>query len=1121
VIAWGANTMTIGIKKSLFSAMRCLALLGCAYSVPTSAAVLCGTGANVAIADGSGSATPGTPATISIVVTAADLPSSPDVHNIVDSLTFDLRINHTYVGDLIATLTSPGFGVDEAPTTVTLMDRPGVPASTFGCFRNNVNATFDDTSGTAVEGQCANPVPAIGGTLNPTGSLSDFDGKYAIGTWTLTVTDNAGVDLGTIITASNCLDLTATTPVTLSSFESKSKGRHLVSEWQTSSESFNIGFHLWGNVDGEWQQLNKRLIASDAIDSVEPLDYRKRIDLQKFDGEVSEIGISSVSASGQEEFYGPFSIGEKYGEQFVPEHVDWTHQRALYNNAMKQAGYTKYRDRWVKNNEKRAASTKRQKKRFPDVILEIKDAAMVRVSYEQLVAQGIDLLGMPIHKMSLSRDGIAVPRSVTAGVSGPRSQQRAKPKPRSKRRFGPGSEIIFYAYGPSDQDARYVGVQPYRLSLDASSVLELTEQGSNSNLSFDIELPPIKKYRDKALFGDKKLYSFGIDGDGWYDSSIRAIGGIGVKTLDIEVAADVDLDEPSTVNISLFGVTSFPRVDVDGDGDLEPNHHYKIYLNRSSFPEAIFEGYANGQEQINVSATVGGQLVAGLNEVQIELIPDNGHNIDLVYFVEGSLSYARPNIMTAASLKVLEPIGAGVNEIDLNGGKLHAVYAVDNKNNVVARKFSKRNGVARLANASNPSQRGLVSLFLLDETGYASPEAIYQAGEAELGELDLADTDYVIIADASLRGEILQTFVDRQNELGRRTKVVSSQVIFDAYSDGSALPSAIAEYLADQAPVSPFQYVLLVGGHTYNYRAYNTDEASQPINLIPSFYRGTQAIAKQIPTAVPFVDFDGDGAPDRAIGRWPVRDLQQLEHIVDKTLVWHAEGSHKDSKTALFIADAKDQQNNFTRSSRRLASSLGLDLNPWQQLEEVMLDEINDDTSIGAGEKIGTARNLIVEGVNQGPALTVYSGHGAPGVWGRRALFYGDVSEKFENSAMPTLMMPLACYTTYYETPNVKSLPEVLLTDSRGGAVAITGSALLSDSGDTERFGRNLLKKMSTKGMDLGTAVLNAKREIYDVSEQHQAFVYNWVTLGDPTLSFALPFDELAPQDEQQKFLTR
>ena len=54
-------------------------------------------------------------------------------------LNVSVDVTHTYVGDLIFTLTHVDTG-----TSVTIIDRPGSPANTFGCRYSDIDATLDD-----------------------------------------------------------------------------------------------------------------------------------------------------------------------------------------------------------------------------------------------------------------------------------------------------------------------------------------------------------------------------------------------------------------------------------------------------------------------------------------------------------------------------------------------------------------------------------------------------------------------------------------------------------------------------------------------------------------------------------------------------------------------------------------------------------------------------------------------------------------------------------------------------------------------------------------------------------------------------------------------------------------
>ena len=80
----------------------------------------------------------------------------PDNLNITD-LNVYLNVLHTWVGDL-------SFTLDHAATPTTIINRPGNPATTFGCSGDNYDVTVDDEGpDPAIEGQCNTPPPAIRG----------------------------------------------------------------------------------------------------------------------------------------------------------------------------------------------------------------------------------------------------------------------------------------------------------------------------------------------------------------------------------------------------------------------------------------------------------------------------------------------------------------------------------------------------------------------------------------------------------------------------------------------------------------------------------------------------------------------------------------------------------------------------------------------------------------------------------------------------------------------------------------------------------------------------------------------------------------------------------------------
>lgn len=106
-----------------------------------------------------------------------------------------LQATHTYVGDLNARLVTPNGA------TIMLFDRPGFPATTFGCSGNNFDLVMDDDAAldaAALESSCSNPPPALNGIYQPIDPLSVMNGLSAQGNWSLIVGDNSAQDGGSL-----------------------------------------------------------------------------------------------------------------------------------------------------------------------------------------------------------------------------------------------------------------------------------------------------------------------------------------------------------------------------------------------------------------------------------------------------------------------------------------------------------------------------------------------------------------------------------------------------------------------------------------------------------------------------------------------------------------------------------------------------------------------------------------------------------------------------------------------------------------------------------------------------------------------------------------------------------
>ncbi|MDT0608618.1 proprotein convertase P-domain-containing protein [Croceitalea rosinachiae] len=122
----------------------------------------------------------------------------------ITDVNLTVNITHTWNSDLDIRLTSP------AGTTVDLSLNNG------GSGDNYTNTIFDDASASSITGGTS----PFTGIFSPEEALSNFNGENPNGSWTLTVVDEAGADIGTldsflveVCTAASSSDLAVTKTV--------------------------------------------------------------------------------------------------------------------------------------------------------------------------------------------------------------------------------------------------------------------------------------------------------------------------------------------------------------------------------------------------------------------------------------------------------------------------------------------------------------------------------------------------------------------------------------------------------------------------------------------------------------------------------------------------------------------------------------------------------------------------------------------------------------------------------------------------------------------------------------------------------------------------------------------
>ena len=361
----------------------------------------------------------------------------------------------------------------------------------------------------------------------------------------------------------------------------------------------------------------------------------------------------------------------------------------------------------------------------------------------------------------------------------------------------------------------------------------------------------------------------------------------------------------------------------------------------------------------------------------------------------------------------------------------------------------------------------------------AKAPALRPAPAVDLRGLLRGRANYLIVSHPAFLGADLEAYVAAKEREGWNVRVVDLLEVYGAMDLGMATPRALEDFLSLAAAELSYSHVLLVGASSYDPRGLR----GPSVSFLPSRYVYTDPVTQYTPCDGCLVDFDDDLYPDVAVGRWPVRSVAELRALISKTERWASWSSN----SAMTVTDAASP---FDPPFRAQAEKLSWVLGTlgWPTTADV---------DLGAAATVAEGRAELLQEVNQGQRLTLYSGHGTPTQWSYQGfLRYQDV-ESLTNVPAPTLVLPLACYTSYAESPDANGLAWQWLTAGEHGAAAVVGAATLSEFHHNEAVTLGLLRNFLGNDATLGDALMLAKR---DLDPGYRTVIANISLLGDPTL---------------------
>ncbi len=363
---------------------------------------------------------------------------------------------------------------------------------------------------------------------------------------------------------------------------------------------------------------------------------------------------------------------------------------------------------------------------------------------------------------------------------------------------------------------------------------------------------------------------------------------------------------------------------------------------------------------------------------------------------------------------------------------------------------------------------------------------------------------------------------------GYRTKVVTTDDIYNTFGDGGVSPKAVKAFLkhAYQSWTPPaLTYVVLFGDGTFDFRGIDTDIYAEPPELtgyIPTHYIRTDSFGRTASDHWYATVSGHDEFTDFYIGRLSVETVNQADAVADKIIAYEQTPPNGDWRRRI-IAVADDEVSNsgdfiFKKSLDEIAKDhtrLGY------ETVEVFLEDVIDQVEAHPADYPGllpqrVAKNKIIEALGEGAVLAQYAGHGGRIVWAHEAIFDNASVDQVEETTKIPFMLVLSCYNGYFDKPGEPSMAEKLLRKERGGIIGMLSATRLTYGSGNDALNRIIFDMLFKRNIrQLGPLSFDSKVELLMTEGTGQIDIMMEYTLfGDPALQIAIANGEIQPTIE-------
>jgi YVTN family beta-propeller protein len=823
-----------------------------------------------------------------------------------------------------------------------------------------------------------------------------------------------------------------TTPVSLAFLQVNRSGERLDVRFGSATEAGHLGYRVWGRADADkaWRALYDDLIIEAGSDAGGD-SMRPRSYQRLVDAaNVGEIRVEDVDILGQSRFHPAVRLDE---------------------NGHASVGTPAIEQRldWAAIRATNALSERRNTPatQTGSVLASVRKAGIQRASFEDLQAAGF--AGNAVAPdIAVVENGQPVPRFVDCASS----------------QFGPGCAIEWIG---TPRNSLYGSERIYEIRIDRAQARPV---GSGAL----VEGPGAPRiYNAELDQSPNRGYSFSAPAeDPWFDARLSA------TTSPVETTRSFTLPHRVPGSGASLTVKLWGGLDYSGAQNTAPDHSVEILLNGVSMARRRFDGLVAENIQLELSDA---QLQAN-NVLTVRVLGDTGYPGDVV-MLDGfrvrssSSSHLRDGALSIGEFNAASGSGEALFQDGLEPGSGFAVAGINQTVTI----WSQSNGVIKRDRARSNvfvDQR-VNALRVANDAQLQRPTL--RAGVAAEGNFGYAD--YLIVTHPLFAAD-LQPLIALQQSRGYSVRVLRTDAIYAAKSAHQRSPQAIREAI-DQ--VNP-KFVLLVGGDSYDYDD-NLGVGSQ--SFLPTFYRVSNPIVRFAASDALYADRDGDGAPERAVGRIPARTIEELQRVIQATLT----RGNQPVGSYFAAAGQSASHEHFGVHSRAMLSYL----RQGQAVDFGLSDEI------GPME----ARAKATAALAGGSDWISYLGHSSPNRWAFQNLLDTTQLANIQRNGVPAIVSQWGCWNSYFVMPNQDTMSHALMMRSNLLAAAVIGSSSLAEDASHLALGTRFFDLLEDGRINeqaglpintLGEVLQRAKLDLARSAPEHVESNYAITLFGDPAM---------------------